>query len=163
MVERRSFLGAASSVVVGTFLAGCTGDGGEGSPTGTATDSPEPTEPATPTPSPTPTEQPAVEVAVGPERRLRFDPEEIEIAVGTTVVWTFESTGHNVTSLPGASEKCENPAGAEPFASYEGDDHFSLNEPGTTFEHQFTVPGEYVYVCAPHEDQGMVGYITVTE
>lgn len=104
-----------------------------------------------------------VEVAVGPDLRLRFDPETVEIAVGDTVQWTFESEGHNVTSKPGSSERVRNPPDAEPFASYEGDDHFSLNEPGTTFEHTFTVPGEYVYVCAPHADQGMIGTVIVSE
>ncbi|WP_246308047.1 cupredoxin domain-containing protein [Halorarum salinum] len=102
-----------------------------------------------------------IDVAVGPEGRLRFDPETVEIRVGDAVRWTFDSAGHNVTSLPGASEKVRNPEGAEPFASYEGDRHYSINEVGSTFEHVFTVPGEYVYVCEPHEDQGMVGTVVV--
>lgn len=104
-----------------------------------------------------------VTVAVGPEKRLRYDPEEVEIAVGDTVTWEFKSEGHNVTSKPGASPKCENPEGAEPFASYEGNDHFAINEVGTTFSHTFDVPGEYVYVCTPHAGQGMVGTVIVTE
>ncbi|ELZ28647.1 blue (type 1) copper domain-containing protein [Halogeometricum pallidum JCM 14848] len=103
------------------------------------------------------------EVASGPEGRLRFDPETIEISTGTTVRWIAESPGHNVTSKPGASEKCENPEGADPFASYDGDEHYTVMEEGATFEHTFDVAGEYVYVCAPHEGQGMVGEITVTE
>ena len=102
-------------------------------------------------------------VAVGPEKRLRFEPEDIEVAVGETVVWEFESPGHNVSSMPGASPKCENPEGAEPFASYEGNQHFAVNEVGTTFSHTFDVAGEYVYVCTPHAGQGMVGTVTVTE
>ncbi|KAB1198945.1 plastocyanin [Haloferax sp. MBLA0078] len=104
-----------------------------------------------------------VDVAVGPEKRLRFDPESIEIRVGDTVRWTALSPGHNVTSKPGASEKCKNPEGAEPFASYEGDTHYAIMEVDDVYEHTFTVPGTYVYVCAPHEDQGMVGDITVVE
>lgn len=103
------------------------------------------------------------DVASGPEGRLRFDPETIEISVGDTIRWTAESPGHNVTSKPGASEKCENPDGAEPFASYEGNNHFEVMEEGSTFEHTFDVAGTYVYVCAPHEGHGMVGEITVTE
>lgn len=102
-------------------------------------------------------------VAVGPEKKLRFEPETIEVSVGTTVDFVFESPGHNVTSLPGASPKCKNPDGAEPFASYEGKNHFSVNEVDTTYSHTFEVPGEYVYVCAPHAGQGMVGTVTVTE
>lgn len=155
MVERRTFLRAAGGLAIPSTLAGCAGgsgssDGGTSTATSTATR------------SPTPTPMPVTEVAVGPEKRLRFRPEEIEISVGATVRWTAESTGHNVTSKPGASEKCENPEGAEPFATYEGSNHYALMEVGETFEHEFTVPGEYVYVCAPHAGQGMVGYITVT-
>lgn len=105
----------------------------------------------------------AAVVAVGPEKRLRFEPEEVEVSVGETVAWEFESEGHNVTSKPGASPKCENPEGAEPFASYDGDEHFAINEVGTTFTHTFDVAGEYVYVCTPHAGQGMVGTVTVTE
>ncbi|WP_232688767.1 plastocyanin/azurin family copper-binding protein [Halobacterium zhouii] len=104
-----------------------------------------------------------VDVAVGPEGRLRFAPERVELTVGDTIRWTFESAGHNVTSLPGASEKVQNPAGAEPFASYEESRHYAIEPVGATFQHTFTVAGEYVYVCEPHSDQGMVGYVTVTE
>jgi plastocyanin len=73
------------------------------------------------------------------------------------------STGHNVTSHPDASPKCENPEGADPFHSYEDDDHFAIMDVGEVFEHEFTVAGEYVYVCTPHAGQGMVGSVTVTK
>jgi plastocyanin len=33
--------------------------------------------------------------------------------------------------------------------------------PGKTFEHVFTVPGTYKYVCVPHEDMGMTGQVIV--
>ncbi len=158
MTDRRKFVRKAAALAAGTLVAGCTGGGnGDGSADTTTEGG------ATTTAAPTTAQSSTVAVAAGPERRLRFDPEEIEISTGTTVVWTFESTGHNVTSKPGASDKCQNPEGAEPFASYEGSSHFEVEEPGTTYEHEFTVPGEYVYVCAPHEGQGMVGDITVTE
>jgi len=156
MVKRRTFVRMTGALAAGTLVAGCTGGGNGGADT-TNTDE------ATTTAPPTTTRQRRVEVAVGPERRLRYEPEAIEIHVGTTVVWTFESTGHNVTSKPGASERCENPDGAEPFASYEGSNHYEILDPGATYEHEFTVPGEYVYVCAPHAGQGMVGTVTVTE
>ena len=146
-MERRQFVASIGVVTTGA-IAGCLNSGdGNGSDDGNASGSGETVH----------------EVASGPEGRLRFDPETIEISVGDTVRWTAESPGHNVTSKPGASEKCENPDGAEPFASYEGDDHFAVMEEGSTFEHTFDVAGEYVYVCAPHEGQGMVGEITVTE
>jgi plastocyanin len=104
------------------------------------------------------------EVAVGPEGEyLRFVPEEVEISVGDAVRWTFESEGHNVTAKPEASTKVELPEGVEPFATYEGNRSFMVVEVGETFEHTFTVPGTYVYVCAPHSDQGMVGRVIVSE
>jgi plastocyanin len=103
------------------------------------------------------------EVAAGPEGRLRFVPERVEVSTGDIVRWTFESPGHNVTAKPGSSEKVAIPEAAEPFGSYEGDAHYSINEVGTTYEHTFTVPGEYVYVCAPHAGQGMVGTVVVSE
>ncbi len=167
MVRRRTFLRTIGGLTVGTVLAGCTGGSGGGESTPTATSEPTATATAEPTstPSPEPTATPSstTEVAVGPEKRLRYEPEEVEIGVGDTVLWTFESVGHNVTSKPGASEKCKNPEGAEPFASYEGTNHHAVLDVGETYEHEFTVPGEYVYVCAPHAGQGMVGTVTVTE
>jgi plastocyanin len=36
-------------------------------------------------------------------------------------------------------------------------------EVGETFEHTFTVPGTYVYVCVPHAGQGMIGRVIVNE
>jgi plastocyanin len=158
MVDRRGLIQTMGALTAGTALAGCTGGDGGGA---TETETPTPT--GTPTPPTTATPSSVTEVAVGPEKRLRFEPEEVEIGVGETIRWTFESTGHNVTSKPGASEKCKNPEGATPFASYEGSNHYEILDPGETYEHTFTVPGEYVYVCAPHAGQGMVGSITVTE
>ncbi|WP_238392163.1 plastocyanin/azurin family copper-binding protein [Halorussus amylolyticus] len=104
------------------------------------------------------------EVAVGPEGQyLRFVPEEVEISVGDTVRWTAESEGHNVSAKPEASSKVELPDGAEPFATYEGSRSFMVMEVGETYEHTFTTPGTYVYVCVPHAGQGMVGTVVVTE
>lgn len=103
-----------------------------------------------------------VEVTVAPQRALRFDPEEVEVAVGGTVEWYFEAEGHNVTSHPEASDKCENPEGAEPFKSYEGDNHSRPFPVDESFEHTFETAGEYTYVCEPHSAQ-MVGKVTVVE
>lgn len=157
MVRRRTVLRVTAAVGTGSLVAGCAGGPEEtdGPRNGTETT----TAPAT---TRTTTEAAVTEVAVGPERRLRFVPEEITIPVGERVIWTAESQGHNVTSKPGAAPRCTNPEGAEPFASYEGTNHSAIMAVGETFEHQFTVPGEYVYVCAPHAGQGMYGFITVT-
>ena len=164
MPSRRQVLKAVGATGFALPLAGCSGgEGGDGG--GDATTTPETTTAETTTTSDSDGDEQSsgVTVAVGPEKRLRFEPEDVEVTVGETVDWAFESPGHNVTSMPGASPKCENPEGAEPFASYEGDQHFAVNEVGTTFSHTFEVPGEYVYVCTPHAGQGMVGTVTVTE
>jgi len=180
MTYRRAVLRTAGMVAAAEWFAGCFGglgseegadaqNGDEESPDdGTTTD--ESGEETDSEPTGTAADEGddatasiAAEVDVGPERRLRFDPDEVEVAVGDAVRWTARSEGHNVTSHPDASPKCENPDGAEPFTSYEGDDHFALMEVGETLEHEFTVPGEYVYVCTPHEGQGMVGTVLVSE
>lgn len=153
MIERRAFLQTTGALAAGTALAGCSG--GQGEDESDTEESPADTE-QTP-------EDSVTEVAVGPEGRLRFEPDEVEISVGDTVKWETMSAGHNVTSHPDASPKCESPEGTEPFTSYEGDQHFSIMDVGETFEHEFTVPGEYVYVCTPHAGQGMVGTVRVTE
>jgi plastocyanin len=166
MVERRDFFRMVGATAAGTALAGCSGTGNGGDGNGNeADDGGADTETETPeTPEPTETPENSVtEVDVGPEKRLRYKPEEIEISVGDTVRWIARSEGHNVTSHPDASPKCENPEGVDPFKSYEGDSHFAIMDVGETFEHDFTVPGEYVYVCTPHAGQGMVGSVTVTE
>jgi len=147
--DRRDFIRFVGAAAVGTTLAGCSGSADD-SETDDGNQSNEP-------------ETDVTEVDVGPEKRLRYEPEAVEITVGDTVRWVVRSEGHNVTSHPDASPKCENPEGAEPFKSYEGDSHFAILEVGATFEHEFTVPGEYVYVCTPHTGQGMVGTVMVTE
>lgn len=146
-----------SALGVTATFAGCSGDSGGEEADVTATTSPESSN------SPEPTESSVTQVDVGPEKRLRFEPDEVEIRVGETVEWTAKSVGHNVTSHPDASPKCENPEGADPFTSYEGNDHFSIMDVDEQFKHEFTVPGEYVYVCTPHAGQGMVGTVVVTE
>lgn len=148
MVGRRTFLRTAGGVAIGSALAGCVDSLNDGdSPAGGSDRA----------------DAGVSQVEVGPERRLRFEPDEVEISVGDTVRWVALSEGHNVTSHPDASEKCENPDGAEPFTSYEGDDHYAVMEVDETLENEFTVPGEYVYVCTPHDGQGMVGTVTVSE
>lgn len=101
-------------------------------------------------------------VIVAPDDDWRFEPEEITISVGETITWYFDAPGHNVTSHPDASDQNENPDDAEPFASYEEDNHSSLDEEGTEFEHTFETPGEYTYVCEPH-DGSMIGTVIVEE
>lgn len=100
------------------------------------------------------------EVAVGMTNLLRYEPQEVTITVGQTVVWTNTSgMGHTVTADPKLAKDPSHvrlPEGAQPFNS--GD-----MPPGATFRHTFDVPGQYVYFCIPHEAAGMVGRVNVQE
>lgn len=65
-----------------------------------------------------------------------FAPQVLNIAVGDTVTWVNDDdVAHTVTVVNGP----------ETFAS-------ELMQPGTTFVHTFSMPGEYSYVCDVHPD-----------
>ena len=99
-----------------------------------------------------------------------FLPSDYEVTVGETVVWqNTSSRGHTVTAYEG-----EIPDDAEYFATggfesqAEAEDAWRDGtdgnmDRGDTFEYTFEVPGEYHYYCIPHEPQGMVGTVVVTE
>lgn len=143
------------------------GDGGTdtATPTGEPTDAQSPTAESTDTPSPTAesTDTPAStatttatadqEVVVGPGGALRFDPETFTVSAGDTVLWVWDSSGHNVSPDDGGQ-----PDGAdwpgEDDATY-GADH--------EYAYTFEVPGEYGYHCDPHRTAGMTGSFTVEE
>ncbi|MBV0925374.1 halocyanin [Halomicroarcula limicola] len=98
---------------------------------------------------------------------LVFDPSELTIAPGTTVVWeNVGGIGHSVTAY-----EDEIPAEAEYFTSggLESEQAARQAYPsegdvagGETYEHTFDVEGEYGYFCIPHEGAGMVASLTVT-
>lgn len=97
--------------------------------------------------------------------QLVFDPEEITIAPGDTVVWeNTGQTGHSVTAY-----EDEIPDGAEYFASGGFDSEQAARQAypegevagGESFEHTFETEGEFGYFCIPHESVGMVGTVTV--
>jgi plastocyanin len=90
-----------------------------------------------------------VKMVMDAEGKNFFDPAELTIKVGETVRWVNDSGVHDVSST-------KVPEGATAFKSE------LFTAPGMTFEHTFTVPGEYEYVCTPHEALGMVGKIIVT-
>lgn len=76
-----------------------------------------------------------------------FQPQQIEVPVGTTVIWTNQdSVAHTVTS-----GTRDNPTSL-----------FDSGEigAGATFSFTFTAPGTYPYHCTPHV--GMDGTIVVT-
>lgn len=88
-----------------------------------------------------------VEVAM---RGMRFDPFEIEIEAGTTVVWVnFDNDLHNVDFGPGPNNNVKEQVIG---------DMLRRNE---RFAITFNEPGIYPYVCTPHAHMGMVGTIIV--
>lgn len=77
-----------------------------------------------------------------------FRPDRIEVASGTTVVWTnFGRTEHDI--LPTEGDEW----GVQPKDF----------PPGATYRHVFTEPGEVPYYCSIHGTMraGMVGTIVV--
>ncbi len=101
----------------------------------------------------------AVVVKMTLERK--FLPEKLTIKVGQTVQWVNEDKEmiHEVTTDPDIAVDPSHvsiPEKAEPFDS-------RLITFGKSFRHQFTVPGLYRYACPPHENEGMLGEVTVTK
>jgi plastocyanin len=101
-------------------------------------------------------------------RTQAFAPKTLQVDPGTTVVWRNTSTrGHTVTAYEDTL-----PDGVDFFASggYESEaaareawqeTSGGRLETDDTFEHTFESPGQYSYVCLPHEEGGMVGTIIV--
>lgn len=98
--------------------------------------------------------------AVKMTNQLRFEPSTIRIKVSQIVVWKNTSfLVHTVTADPELAAKAEDvhlPDHAETFNS--GD-----VSPGKEYSHAFRIPGTYRYFCIPHEVDGMLGTIIVTE
>lgn len=160
-VGRRQFLKTTAAVgIAGPALAGCGGDGGNGNGNGNGggngggngNDGGNGNGNGG---------GGGAEVAVGPNGDFVFDPEEVTVSTGETVTWTFESASHNVECNPEQADEASLPDGADPFASYEGDDRFAVNDEGTTFEHTFDTAGEYTYICVPHVASDMIGTVVV--
>ena len=90
--------------------------------------------------------------------QLRFEPAAVTISAGQAVRWLNSSALiHTVTADPSRAAQAANvrlPAGADAFDS--GD-----IGPGGSFTWTFTVPGEYRYICIPHEGAAMTGTIMV--
>lgn len=88
-----------------------------------------------------------IEIGVGTDGGLAFDPVAVRISPGTDVVWKWTGDGgaHNV---------------------HERDDAFRselTDEPGFTFQYTFDSVGVYQYVCDPHEPRGMKGVVEVVD
>jgi len=101
-------------------------------------------------------------------RAVAYDPAELTVGVGETVVWeNTSSRGHTVTAYEDGI-----PEDAAYFASGEFESEAAAREAwgdgfggrlttGDRFSHAFEVPGTYDYVCIPHEQGGMVGRVVV--
>jgi len=99
-----------------------------------------------------------------------FQPAEVTVAVGDTVVWENTSArGHTVTAYESAI-----PDEADYFASggYDGEEAAREGwseefggrlENGDRYSQTFAIAGRYDYVCIPHETGGMVGTVVVEE
>ena len=103
-------------------------------------------------------------------RSSAFDPQDVEVAVGSTLTWmNTNSRAHTVTAYGSLL-----PAGADYFASGGFGSEAAAREAfwdrfggalatDETYEVTFEVAGVYEYFCVPHERGGMVGRVTVTE
>jgi plastocyanin len=78
----------------------------------------------------------AADVGIGVEETFEFAPKTQTIGVGDTVTWNFNDEGHSTTSLPGQPDKWDS----------------GVKDQGAVFQHTFTKPGKYQYICVPHRD-----------
>lgn len=83
---------------------------------------------------------------------LKFMPDTITVAVGTTVTWrNGETIGHTITS--GAWGDVNESTGLRGEQAADGLFDHALapaGQPGDEFSFTFTEPGEYLYFCQPH-------------
>lgn len=86
---------------------------------------------------------------------LVFDPSELTIAPGDTVLWTNTSPG-NIPHTATADNRMDRRQGFN-SGSLPG----SWLRPGDTFEFTFTSAGTFPYHCVIHDDLGMLGTINV--
>jgi plastocyanin len=97
------------------------------------------------------------DVTVGPlENEFTFVPDTVNIRVGDTVRWTWESDFHSVTSGTPCTENGQ-------FCSPDNMNCEAgiLNDTGFVYEFTFTQPGMYQYFCALHCFAGMTGVVNV--
>lgn len=90
-------------------------------------------------------------VDVGPNARNAFTPgttDPLRIEAGTSVRWVWRSANHNIAVR-------DQPADAD----WGGEPDIYHTE--HTYDYTFEVPGQYHYVCEPHEGRGMVADIVV--
>lgn len=99
------------------------------------------------------------EITVAMTDEMRFAPDPVTVAAGTTVRFENRSARfvHTATcdsALARDPSHVAMPSGAEPWTS-------GNVAPGESWTVTLRVPGEYRYVCLPHELAGMLGTIVV--
>ncbi len=96
-----------------------------------------------------------VDVTVGPD--FAFHPDSVNVSVGDTVRWTWAGSGHSVTSGPHCAADSQ-------FCSPNDMNCPSgvLSNSGTVYQHIFTTPGSYSYICFAHCALGMTGVVNVS-
>lgn len=151
-------------------VTGCTGNGENGDGDGNGADGGKDTDGDEDGDGDTTdfTGQEEVEVDVGAgDSGFRFDPADITVDAGTTVVWTWTGRGgqHDVTHADG--EEPYDPGEEEPPIQREAGGENPLfkselvNEEGHEFTYTFEESGTYDYVCTVHVTQGMSGSVEV--
>lgn len=66
-----------------------------------------------------------------------FGPEQVEVAVGDSVTWSFDQGSHTTTSDPGQATSWNSGPASSPV--------------GTKYTETFDTPGRFSYYCIPHE------------
>jgi plastocyanin len=145
----RTRAGLIATLAAGALmLVAC---GGDSAPTTSpTTQSPTPTQ-STASPSPTQTALTGASVAIVDNA---YNPAEVTVVTGSTVVWQHAGTAaHSVTASDGSfdsSPKCNNSVGLA-----------DCLQTGATFSHMFNTPGRFEYSCRIHGPL-MAGVVVVT-
>ena len=98
-----------------------------------------------------------VDVTVAPGGSFTFNPSTVNISVGDTVRWTWDGSGHSVTSGP--------PCVADSQYCSPNDMNCAsgiLSNIGTVYTHTFARAGTYSYFCSAHCVFGMTGVVNVS-
>ncbi len=107
---------------------------------------------------PSPTDSGGEGVLVEMKPSLVFDPADVTINRGETIVWRnvsgFVHTSTDDPDLAQNAAHAQLPAGAQPWDS-------GALANGQEYRRTFDVPGQYRYFCRPHEASNMLGTITV--
>lgn len=160
-LTRRDVVAGIGSVAAAGSLAGC------GSDSGTTGDGNESDGGAGGNESDGGTEGGDGTTTVEMTNDLVFDPEEVTVSPGTTVVWdNVGNVAHSVTAY-----EEDIPEDAEYWASGDFDSEQAARDAypdsgdvggGETWEHTFETTGTHEYFCIPHEGS-MVGTVVVEE